>query len=156
MKHAISGGTAIVLMPLTASLIDSYCAMFSPTIAQALHTDVDAERVYIEQQCKQRNGLFYCIVSCAAQTIMGAIAIGHNGALYSWLNEAYWGQGYYQQALVMLAGIYFAQTESRYFSAYVDVENKRSYYALTKCGFAPYAIRRGPFGKQHHLILRRK
>lgn len=154
-------GKTTILRPLQASFIDEYLAQFSDAVRRALRVSaLESERRYLEEQLLQENSYFYCIFNKDNQ-LLGAIAIRNKelyaaGQLYSWLNENYWGLGYYQEALQLLSEYYFTVTNQQYYTAQVDTDNIRSYKALKKAGFADIGIAPGPHGKQYQLILRRK
>lgn len=105
-----------------------------------------------------------------------------DGQLYSWVNENYWGSGAYQEALYLISKKYFEDCDlenqgtgstsfsdkvniccdksasknnikCKYYTANVDIENLRSYYALKKFGFIDYGIKNGPYGTQYKLLL---
>lgn len=162
MHYSDLVGRMVTLRPLQHSYIDDYLLMFSPLVRKALQvTALDSERTYLNEQIeqmKQGRYPFYVIFDNQDQKLIGAIAIRdvYKGQLYSWLNEAYWGQGRYQEALQLIAQSYFKLTQEHFFTARVDVSNRRSYAALKKAGFADTGISEGPFGKQYELIYRKK
>jgi hypothetical protein len=45
------------------------------------------------------------------------------------------------------------RVKCKYYTANVDVENLRSYYALKKFGFIDSGIKNGPYGMQYKLFL---
>lgn len=154
----------IIARPLQEIFIESYLNAFSELVRKALHvTSVAAEKQYLHEQIvqmQQGKSCFYCIFDRTDNNLIGAIAIRdvhlYKGQLYSWINEKYWGKGYYQQALHLVAREYFRVTHELYFTAQVDVSNIRSYKALKKAGFADWAISEGPYGKQYELLLRKE
>lgn len=134
-------GELVTLRALRKDFFAAYARVFSATIQQVLHVSgVAGELDYLQNQLTQQcmgNSLFYCMFANHDDVLIGAIAIrdmqyGTGGNLYNWVNESYWGRGYYQEALRLMVVHYFACTENRYFQAYVDVTNKRSYCALKK------------------------
>ena len=163
-KYPILIGNAVILQPLQESYIQDYLLAFSPLVRQALHVmSPESERAYlIESIVQMREGktYFYLIVNQVEQKVIGAIAIRdpqvYPGQLYSWVNEHYWGKGYYQEALKLMTSFYFEQTGAFFISAQVDISNIRSYKALKKAGWADKGISKGPFGMQYDLILRNK
>ncbi|HZW60867.1 MAG TPA: GNAT family N-acetyltransferase [Candidatus Babeliales bacterium] len=157
-------GNKVILRELHRNFFKAYTEQFTPLVRSILHVpSVEHELLYLEQRLhKMQAGktLFYCVFDSADNHLIGGIEIRdrleHFGQLYSWLNECYWGNGRYQEALGLAAQSYFSLTQQRYFTAHVDVTNQRSYYALKKCGFAPSGFVNGPYGKQYSLLLRRK
>jgi len=157
-------GELVELQPLQRDFFDEYLSMFSPVVREPLRVpSLENEHSYLEQQLKkaqQGQTHFYCIFDTADQQLIGAIEIRDSaenaGQLYCWLNERFWGGGRYQEALELAAQSYFQATGQRYFTAHVDIANKRSYFALKKCGFADLGLRHGPYGLQYTLALRKK
>lgn len=109
----------------------------------------------------------------APEKLIGAIEIRDltesDGQLYSWVNENYWGVGAYQEALALISQKYFQVCElcpdrftknpearCQYYTANVDVENLRSYFALKKFGFLDAGVKNGPYGLQYKLIFLKK
>lgn len=154
----------VTLRPLMHEMIHEYIAQFSTIIQHSLQVDsAVSEELYLREQLNNQETeatLFFCIFDNAKDMLIGGIAIRdpsiYRGQLYCWLHESYWGKGYFKEALHAATHAYFKATEIRSINAYVDVVNKRSYYALKKNGFSDIGISRGPFGKQYELILRRK
>lgn len=125
-------------------------------------SSVESERNYINDrlvQLRKQDVFFYCIFDNTDNCLIGAIEIRDQqqcaGQLYSWLNERYWGGGRYQESLDLITKVYFKHANVSYYTARVDVKNKRSYYALKKYGFADAGLFQGPHGKQYDLIVRR-
>ncbi len=155
-------GQAVILKPLAHHYVDQYLHMFSPHVRHVLHvSSLDDERVYLQQQLleqKRDNTFFYCVFDKVLTQLVGAIEIRnpaqHLGQLYCWLNEQFWGAGHFSESLALISQAYFSSSKDNLLRAHVDVSNKRSYYALKKCGFADLGIKNGPFGKQYVLILR--
>jgi RimJ/RimL family protein N-acetyltransferase len=157
MNIPILYGQRITLRPFESAYVEAYCSMFSSAVAQILHTDAESERQHLTTLSTYAQApLFYCIFDNLKGCLIGASIIRYDGSLYTWLNEAYWGQGLCKEVVAAIAQLYFKLTSAPFLSAYVDVLNKRSYAALIKAGFAPFGIRKGPAGKQHHLILRKQ
>lgn len=153
----------ITLRPLNDSFFNAYAAMFSAAVRSILHVpSVENELDYLRsrlQKMADNRTLFYCVFDRRCEQLIGAIEIRHReehpGQLYSWMNERYWGNGWYQQALHVAAQSYFTvHKHERFFTAHVDSTNLRSYYALKKAGFAQSGIIHGPYGKQYALLLR--
>ena len=86
---------------------------------------------------------------------MGALSIRPShfrSQLYAWLNELFWGYGYYQEALTLASQAYFeAMAHAEHYSALVDASNKSSYYALKKNGFQERGLIRGPRELQYDM-----
>jgi RimJ/RimL family protein N-acetyltransferase len=157
-------GEPITLRQLAAEYFNDYVRMFSPTVQELLHaSSVKSELEYLENRLeKVLNGLtlFYCIFNNENNNLIGAVEIRNEieaaGQLYIWINEQFWGTGYYQEAVRLIAQEYFKRSSRPFFNAHVDISNKRSYKALKKCGFAEHGFYKGPYGKQYDLILRKK
>ncbi len=151
------------IIPLASSYVASYLQQFSETVREALRvTSIDAEHEYLQAALeKQAKGEthFYLIVAESHQVI-GAVEIRKpeqsRGQLYTWLNEDYWGIGLFQEAMRKVAVDYFSKTQERYFDATVEINNRRSYRALKKAGFADLGIQDGAWGKDYALVLRNK
>jgi len=164
MKRGVLEGKLVVLKPLQKSFFSDYLKMFSPKVKELLHvSSQESELEYLEHRLqKQKEGktFFYCIFDKKENKLIGAIEIRNpdetDSQLYSWLNEKYWGTGIYQEALELISREYFSQTEEKLYNANVDVTNVRSYYALKKHGFIDSGIKKGSFGNQYRLILRKK
>jgi len=164
MKIGELRGKLVTLKPLEDSFFPQYVKMFSPKVRALLHvSSQESEIEYLQHRIgKQKKGetFFYCIFDNKENKLIGAIEIRNpqeaSSQLYSWLNEAYWGTGMYQEALTLLSREYFNKTEEHFYRADVDVDNKRSYHALKKHGFIDVGIGKGPHGKQYRLIFRKK
>jgi len=164
MKHKEVRGQLVTLRLLHKDHFADYVQMFSPTVRHVLHVPgVENELAYLhERLSKVRQGttLFYCVFDNQGDKLIGAIEIRdqveHQGQLYCWLNEQFWGNGRYQEALSLAAQTYFDTTQEHFFTARIDVSNQRSYHALRKCGFAQDGLHNGPYGRQYKLILRKK
>lgn len=157
-------GALVVLRPLQQCYFSEYLEAFSPRVRAWLHLrDSAAEIAYLQTalaKCQNNQTYFYCIFDRHVSYLIGALEIRDAsqgcGQLYSWIHERYWGKGHFREALLLLSRAYFAWTQALFFSARVDIVNRRSYHALTKCGFAQLGVVAGPRGKQYELILRRK
>jgi RimJ/RimL family protein N-acetyltransferase len=154
-------GKRVTLRLLCEQYIMRYIAAYSPLVQSWLHvSDIQSELLYVREcvaQQAQGATYFFCIFDAADDAFIGAVEIRkatHRGQLYAWLNERYWGRGLYQEALALASRVYFAATGLVFFTAHVDVANKRSYYALRKANFAPIGLIDGPHGKQYMLMLR--
>lgn len=159
----MKGSTAerIALEILSHDHIDHYLSVFSRTVRDVLRVEsVESERVYLKHVQQEPGTYFFCIFTRDERALIGAIAIRdaqvYAGQLYCWLHERYWGSGYFQQALILAAQIYFANTDRAYFTARVDCTNMRSYRALKKAGFADIGLVRGAYCRQFELVLRRQ
>ena len=159
----MKGSTAerIALEVLSHDHIDHYLSVFSQAVREVLRVEsVESERVYLQHVQQELGTYFFCIFTRDERKLIGAIAIRdaqvYSGQLYCWLHEEYWGSGYFQQALIMAAQIYFASTNQAYFTARVDCNNMRSYRALKKCGFADVGRVCGGYCMQFELVLRRQ
>ncbi len=163
LKQKPLQGCLITLQPLNQVHIDDYVAMFCLRVRLLLHvSSSDAECAYLfDSIAKQKEGkiIFYTIFDNNNQLI-GAIEIrdpnAYPGQLYCWLNEQFWGKGLMQEVITLASHAYFAQTGRLFFTARVDVGNKRSCWALKKAGFADFSKVMGPCGAQYELVLRRK
>jgi len=157
-------GKLITLRPLEESFFSDYIKMFSPKVRELLHVSgKQFELDYLHNRLeKQKLGttLFYCIFENKKNKLIGAVEIRYmeetDSQLYSWLNEAYWGRGMYQEALLLISKEYFKEKKELFFRANVDFENIRSYRALKKYGFIDVGFTQGPNGIQYRLIFRKK
>ena len=164
MKRGVLEGRLVILRPLQRSFFSDYLKMFSSKVKKLLHvSSQDSELEYLEDRLqKQIKGetFFYCIFDKKEDTLVGAIEIRDidetDSQLYSWVNEDYWSTGIYQETLNLISQAYFKQTEQTLYRANVDMTNLRSYYALKKHGFVDSGIKKGSFGKQYRLVLRKK
>lgn len=160
MKHFPIEGCLIVLYPLAQEYIASYLAHYSLRVQTLLHVnDIEEELRYLHECLADNHAFFYVITQKSKQTVIGAIEIRrptYRSQLYCWLNEQYWGKGYFQEAMQLLADIYFKSTGHAAIGACVDYDNDRSFYALKKAGFQEKRIGQGPYGMQYELILKRK
>ncbi len=157
MKQGPLEGSLVTLWPLSGEHIDSYLHHYSARVRAILHvTDSAQERFYLEQ-CIHNASFFYIIALKKSVTTIGAIEIReptYRSQLYCWLNENYWGNGYFQEAMPIVAAHYFKTTGHPTIHACVDYDNERSFYALKKVGFQEKKITAGPYGLQYELILK--
>jgi len=157
-------GKLVTLKPLRESYFPQYVKMFSPKVRDLLHvSSQESEITYLYDRLeKQKVGhtFFYCVFENKENKLIGAIEIRNpqetDSQLYSWLNEAYWGTGMYQEALQLLSKIYFQETNELFYRANVDISNIRSYKALKKHGFIDFGLKKGAHGKQYILVFKRK
>ncbi len=157
-------GAHIILRPLTNADEPLYLAQFSSLVQATLQVaSLNQEQIYFRERiAKQHEGktFFYGIFDAQSNVLCGALEIRdkheHRGQLYCWLNEAWWGKGYMQEAIALGAADYFAHTKERFITAFVDESNKRSYWALKRAGFADLCRSEGPHGKQYELVYRNK
>lgn len=146
---------------LQETLIGDYLQAFSPKVCQLLDVkSLEEEREYLEQQIikvEQASTFFYCIFEQVSDLLIGAIeirSIAYRSQLYNWINEQFWGNGYYQEAMQAAIPEYFVQfPQETEFNALVDVSNLRSYYGLKKLGFVDVGLVNGPREKQYNLIV---
>lgn len=147
---------SIIIEPLQLQHIDSYLAQFSFIIRRTLSVfSLDSERAYLEMRCAATN-FFYVIKDTHTASIIGAIEIrdpGHLSQLYCWLNEQYWGRGYFSYAFKQVLYLYHDATGEKIITACVDENNLQSLRALMKNGFKKKGSRLGPQGKQIILEL---
>src|SRR5579872_4418621 len=155
MEHILEG-SHVILNCLSREVIDAYLEKFSSTIQTLLHvSDVQSERQYLMARCAQQS-FFYTITHREHGAVIGAIEIrnpGHISQLYCWINEQFWGCGYFKQALRLAVREYAAQTHEMMISACVDTTNARSLAALQAAGFKKKGTRNGPHGMQMVLEL---
>jgi len=157
-------GELVTLKPLRKIYFGEYLKVFSEKVKELLHVSCDeSELEYLEERLqRQKEGktFFYVIFENSENKLIGAIEIRGieetDSQLYSWVHEDYWGTGMYQEALALVSREYFDETKEPFYNANVDVSNLRSYYALKKHGFIDSGVKKGPFGKQYKLILRKK
>jgi RimJ/RimL family protein N-acetyltransferase len=142
--------------------LDDYERIFTPLIQEALHvSSAAAERIYIKERIAYHaDGTTFLFGVFLDNALIGALEIRNastsRGQLYCWLNESFWGNGYFQKALALAAACYFQHSNERYITAHVNCDNLRSYHALKKAGFADAGYVAGPHGRQYELLLRRK
>lgn len=152
----------VTIRSLTEHDLDDYERLFTPRVRASLHVSSPAaERIYIKERIAQHaTGTTFLFGVIRDNVLIGALEIRDantsRGQLYCWLNEEFWGNGYFQEALELAASFYFKHTQERYITAHVYCENMRSYRALKKAGFADAGFVQGPHGKQYELIYRKK
>jgi RimJ/RimL family protein N-acetyltransferase len=152
----------VTIRSLTDGDLDDYERLFTPLVRAALHVSSSAaERIYIKERIAQHeSGTTFLFGVFCKDELIGALEIRDattsRGQLYCWLNEQFWGNGYFQEALALAASFYFNHTNERYITAHVDCDNLRSYRALKKAGFADAGFQQGPHGKQFELIYRKR
>jgi RimJ/RimL family protein N-acetyltransferase len=164
MNCCISSGKLITLRPLESKDINVYLEQLSDVVKQTLHIGSnDDESTYIsERLVAQKNNItcVYAVINNKSNELIGAVEIRppiqYSGQLYIWLNEHYWGGGYFKEAIQIVIALYFQETNASFFTAHVDVYNTRSYFALKKAGFTDSAICNGPYGQQYVLLYRRR
>lgn len=162
MKHLILHGARVMVRALKEQDMSEYLLRLSSTVQELLHiSSPDAEQQYIEERLKQEgDNCMYAIVENSSGLLIGGLEIRpvppFFGQLYVWINDQFWGYGYFQEAITLVASAYFEHTDASSFTAHVDVSNKRSYGALKKCGFIDIGMCNGAYGKQYILIYRRK
>lgn len=147
---------------LNRSYVEPYLALFSPHIRTILGVpSLEAERAYIEMHLTlHMSGYthFYVIMLPHSRNLIGAIEIrdphAYRGQLYCWISEQYWGSGYFTAAMQLVAHDYFSKTAAPFFNALVACDNKRSYHALKKCGFADSGYQLSDEGNSYELLLR--
>ncbi len=159
MKQGSIEGSLITLWPLSSAHLDSYLKNYSCLVQRLLHVvDSVQERIYLET-CLETASFFYIISPKKTMNVIGAIEIRrptYRSQLYCWLNEDYWGKGYFQEAMQLLAWHYFKTTGNTTICACVDYTNERSFYALKKAGFQEKRITPGPYGLQYELLLKNR
>ena len=155
-------GSYLVLDQLQEIYISAYLDAFVEQVRARLHVpDVAAEHDYLLQRLPLitlQQTFFFVLLHSISRTCIGAIEIRgeeHPGQLYCWLHPDFWGKNYFQEAIQLAAHLYFSVTGALYFTARVDSDNVRSYYALKKTGFADYRLVDGAYGRQYELILRK-
>lgn len=168
-------GEIVTLKILDRSYFQDYANMFSAKVKEFLHVQHDESEIKYLETRLENHSFFYCIFLNTENKLIGAIEIRDltesDGQLYSWVNENYWGSGAYQEALKLISKKYFetcnlknidavnvgcgsnGNIRCKYYTANVDAENLRSYYALKKFGFIDSEIKNGPYGLQYKLLL---
>lgn len=140
-------GKKVTLKQLTEADFVDYHNMFSSTVRKNLEfpeviTLGYTIRYLHDEMKKSRNGtmLQYCIFDNVDKKLIGSIEIRDKnerdpGQLGAWINEAYWGQGRYQEALDLITKTYFKlKPNEKNYLVYVRLWNKRSYQAHKKYG----------------------
>lgn len=149
----------VILKGLEEEYFSEYLKMLSLQIQRILEiSSCDAEKQYLKvqlQKMKRNETFFYCIFEKETNQLFGAIEIrpsNHRSQLYNLINQSYWGNGYYQEALSLVLAYYFKiYLAEEKVTAGVDVSNKRSYKALLKAGFKELVIRKDPREDQYLL-----
>lgn len=149
----------ITLRPLAEQYIENYLAALSQKILKLLAiSSHEAERNYLLQRLAEPT-FFYCAFENQSQLFIGALEIRpphYRSQLYNWINEQFWGNGYYQELLTTCIPAYFKHhPQETQVQARVDISNVRSYYALKKYGFNDTGIFSGPREDQYELIISR-
>ena len=144
----------LTLCLLTYEWIEPYLQQFSPIVQRLLKVkEKRSECQYLIERISQQVSFFFVLVLNHTQLI-GALEIRDpacRSQLYCWLNEQWWGTGYFQQAIKEASTYYFVQTDESYISACIDIDNTRSFRALVKAGFIQKAIR---FNQYEMILLR--
>jgi RimJ/RimL family protein N-acetyltransferase len=151
-------GNLIDLYPLASEHINSYLHHYSSLVQTILHVSDRTQEMYYLQLKIKEEAFFYGIAQKASSTIIGAIEIRnpvYRSQLYCWLNEQYWGNGYFQEAIQLAANEYFQQSTYSSITARVDCKNRRSVAALKKAGFQGQKVVPGAYGMQIELILKK-
>lgn len=156
-------GSRVALRQLHKEDIEEYLRAFSPAVMQMLRASShDEERRYLEAVCADHDfgRFFFVILEKSSNTIIGGIQFRDPercaSQCYCWINELYWGAGYFHEAVTLAVDEYFKCTGHTFIRAHVDIDNKRSYRAFKKEGFADFALVHGPYGQQYALVLRKK
>jgi RimJ/RimL family protein N-acetyltransferase len=159
MKPMVLEGTFITLHALAPSYIQPYLQSYSPCVQALLHVMSAAEEQrYLEQRLLSPTTFLYVIADKATLHVMGGIEIRdpvYRSQLYGWLNEHYWGKGYFQEAVQLVIDAYCTLTGHSTIVARVDCNNPRSAQALKKVGFAQRKTVPGPYGPQWELIYQK-
>lgn len=163
MKHLVLDGQQVILRPLISAYFYDYLSQFSLPVCNALQiNDPQSEFDYLKLCIKKIElnlTIFNCIFIMQTNQLIGAIEIRHQpssaGQLYSWLNHHWWGTGVFEIAMQLSARNYFCLSGAQSFNAHVYLENKRSYYALKKCGFVDDGMHDGWQGLQYNLVLKK-
>ncbi|MFA5307467.1 MAG: GNAT family N-acetyltransferase [Candidatus Babeliales bacterium] len=141
-------GKIITLRTLKKDYFIDYHNAFSTMVRQNLEfpefITLDYTLKYLQDQLdKAQKGkiLLYCIFDNKDNKLIGEIEIREKndedpGQFGWWINEAYWGGGRAQEALKLIANIYFRlKPHEKGFIAHVRLWNKRGYHAIKKAGF---------------------
>lgn len=146
LPHTIIG-KKVTLKQLTDADFVDYHNMFSSTVRKDLEfpelitLDYTIQYLHYEMQQVARGAMImYCIFDNHDKKLIGSIEIRDKndqdpGQLGAWINEAYWGQGRYQEALALITKMYFKlKPHEKSYSIHTRLWNKRSYYAHKKYG----------------------
>lgn len=141
----------IVVRLLTYDDLSAYIMAFSQDVQEVLHASgYWYEYDYVYGQL-QKQACFYGIFTQLG-LLIGAIEIRgpeYRGQLYTWINQAWWGKGVFQEAFMEVCKLYFiANPHETTITATVDVSNLRSYRALLKVGFIDKGRCSGPYEDQ--------
>lgn len=151
-------GHRVVLYPLASEHIEVYLTNYSACVQKLLYVhDLFYERAYLQERLNDKDAFFYVIFAKLHHTFLGAIEIRtpfYRSQLYCWLNERYWGKGYFQEAMLLVAEQYFQASGEHCIMARIDCTNRRSFQALKKVGFEQIALVQGSYGPQYEMILR--
>ncbi len=160
MKKQKISGKSVALYQLEDEHIKPYLKLFSPTVQELLHVkDSASEERYLRGTLQENNVHFYVVSDSSTDLIIGSIEIrkpGYRSQLYCWLHEQFWGTGKFYEAMQLASQDYFQKTDERSIAARVDIDNKRSYYALKKVGFIEAGKAAGPHGLQYEMVLIKK
>lgn len=107
----------IFIRKLQRDDIEAYMKMFSPAVRGALFvSSLQEEREYVIVHLEQQlHGMthFYGIFLSDRNQLIGAIEIrdanAYRGQLYCWINEQYWGAGYFLEAMRVATSIPLTQ-----------------------------------------------
>lgn len=156
-------GDDIELKKLSEDFFYEYLQMFSEIVQKSVAATQEGELGYLHAQLeKQKNGktFFLCIFEKTTQRLIGAIEIrskAYRGQLYNWVNELYWGSGFYQEAFYLAVQAYFGDhPDEDHFNAWVDVSNKRSLKALQKLGCTVEGVRSDVREDQYEVICKKQ
>jgi RimJ/RimL family protein N-acetyltransferase len=142
MKNLV--GKLVTLKPLQEEFFEEYHHMFSSTVRKILGlvpTCPLQETVNFLKalMVDKRELMFYCIFDNKTGKLIGAVnirTVDHpNGQLGAWMNENFWGQGRYQEALYLILKEYFESSDEDSIFVFVDTSNLRSLKAHQKFGF---------------------
>jgi len=138
-------GKKITLRILGPQYFEEYHKMFSPIVRKAIGLSdktLEQTKAFLATRVtdmKVGKTLFYCIFDKLDKKLIGAIEIREpdypDGQLGTWINEQYWGEGHYQEALDLIIKTYFTSKEIDNVNAYVETNNIRSLKAHQKYGF---------------------
>ncbi len=140
-------GNIITLKIISLYYLNEYYSAFSPKVQRMLnisHADgtyENTKKYLIKKNILQKNSeqLFYFIFDNFDKKLIGKIEIRNfnhkKGQLGVWINEKYWGNGRYQEALKLISNLYFSYTNNDYYTAQIHEFNLRSLFASIKYGF---------------------